>query len=204
MNDPLLDQLFVDVKTSQAMPGGPLEPKSASSQWPNLSSSNPSKSKGQPIAKINYSHDGMIDLIIANPGISQNDIAAMVGYTASWVATIMASDAFQARLAERRDQIIDPLLKATVEEKFKGMVSRSLEILAEKLKAPPSEIPDNLALRTLELSARALGYGAKESLVTKVEINIGERLDQLGGNLDVLLRRKQLETNQSLAIEHKG
>src|SRR5882757_8880153 len=83
----------------------------------------------QPIQKINYTHDGMINLILANRGISQNEIARHFGYSASWVSQVMSSDAFQARLMERAAEIEDPTLRATIEEGLRGLLSRSMEIL---------------------------------------------------------------------------
>ena len=49
--------------------------------------------------KIRYTHTDMIDHIIANPWVSQNDLAARYGYTPAWVSNIMASDAWQAAMA---------------------------------------------------------------------------------------------------------
>lgn len=114
------------------------------------------------IQRISYTHDAMIDLIIANPIISQNQLAAHFGYTAPWVSRIIASDSFQARLAERKNEVVDPTIKATIEEGFKALVVRSMEILQEKLNKPAASIPDNLVLRSLELGSRAAGYGARE------------------------------------------
>ena len=147
----------------------------------------------QPIQRINYSHDGMIDLIIAHPGISQNQLAASFGYSASWVSQVISSDAFQSRLAERRDELVDPTIRATVEEQFKGIVARSLEVIREKLKKPPEQIPDNLALRTLELSSRALGYGARppESAVPPGDMHL--HLNVMGERLVALLAQKKAE-----------
>lgn len=144
----------------------------------------------QSIRKINYSHDGMINLIIANRGISQNDLARHFGYSASWVSQIMSSDAFQARLAERAAEIEDPTLRATVEEDIRGVLNRSIAILKEKLNQPAASIPDNLALRSLELSSRALGFGAREQTVA-VQVNVDAHLESLGGRLVGLLRREK-------------
>jgi transcriptional regulator with XRE-family HTH domain len=144
------------------------------------------------LKKLSYTHDGMINLILAHRGISQNEIAAHYGYTASWVSTIMTSDAFQARLAERAAEIEDPMLRITAEESFKGLVSRSMEILREKLEGPSASIPDNLVLRTLELSSRALGYGAREQTVA-VQVNVDNHLEALGGRLEKLLIQKQTQ-----------
>jgi transcriptional regulator with XRE-family HTH domain len=152
--------------------------------------------KAQPIAKLNYSHEGMVNLILANRGITQNELAAHFGYSASWISQVMSSDAFQAKLAERAAEIEDPTLRATVKDQLQGLAARSLEILREKLNAEMANIPDNLALRTLELSTRALGYGAKEPQVA-VQVNVDNHLEQLGSRLERLLERKQIESQAS-------
>lgn len=101
----------------------------------------------------------MIDLLVARPGISQNELARVFGYSAAWVSTIMSTDLFQAALAARREELVDPAIRATMEERFKAVVTRSLEVLQEKLSAPSVAIPDNLALRAAEMGAKALGLG---------------------------------------------
>lgn len=154
-------------------------------------------SAGAGIKKVSYTHDSMINLIIANPVIDQNQLAAHYGYTPAWVSQIIASDAFQTRLAERKDELIDPTIRATIEENFKGLVVRSLAILKEKLNRPTSAIPDNLALRTLELSSRALGYGAR--LEAPPAPSADGRLEELGERLVGLLERKKAE--RSITID---
>ena len=145
------------------------------------------------IAKINYSHDAMINLIIADPGISQNAIAARFGYSATWVSQVMASDAFQARLAERSKELVDPQIRQSVELNFKAMVIRSQELLMEKLRAPAEMVPDQLVLRALELSSRAAGYGAREQVQPAPQISMHVHLEEMSENLTVLLRRKKGE-----------
>jgi hypothetical protein len=121
----------------------------------------------QAIQKVRYSHDAMIDMIVANPWISQGELAANFGYTEGWVSQVIASDAFQARLADRKSDLIDPHLRATIEERFKGLVVRSLEILMRKLDRKPQDIPDELAIKALEIASKAAGYGQ-----SKVQANI--------------------------------
>lgn len=113
----------------------------------------------KPPQKVSYTHDGVIDQIIAAPHMSQGQLAAMFGYTQAWLSTVMGSDAFKARLAQRRGEIIDPTLGMTVKERFTALTERSLEVLQEKLSAPSANIPDQLALRAAELGAKALGVG---------------------------------------------
>ena len=111
------------------------------------------------IARVKYSHDAMIDLLIANPAISQNELAANFGYTVPWVSRIMNSDAFQARLALRKEELLDPVIVASIEEKFRALASKSLDVVLDKLSVTNSA---ELGLKALEISATALGYGARQ------------------------------------------
>ena len=111
------------------------------------------------IARVKYSHDAMIDLLIANPAISQNELAANFGYTVPWVSRIMNSDAFQARLALRKEELLDPVIVASIEEKFRALASKSLDVVLDKLSVTNSA---ELGLKALEISAKALGYGARQ------------------------------------------
>lgn len=121
--------------------------------------------KQNAIAKTRYSHQAMVDMIIANPWISQAELARNFGYTEGWVSQVIASDAFQAFLAKRKDDLIDPHIRATIEERFKGLVARSIEILMRKLDEPAGKISDELALKALEVASKAAGYGSKAAQV---------------------------------------
>lgn len=109
------------------------------------------------LAKLRYSHLDAIDFIIANPGVTQNDLAKRYGYSPGWFSNVMASDAWQTQMAARRTEICDPVLVATVEERFRGVTILSLERLHEKLAAP--QVSDNVVLRAVELGAKAMGVG---------------------------------------------
>lgn len=109
------------------------------------------------IEKVRYSHQDMIDFIIAHPGTSQNTLAARYGYSAGWICQVMASDAWKAAMAARREEMIDPILLATVKERFEGIAMLSLQRLQEKLEQP--QVADNTVLKAVELGAKALGLG---------------------------------------------
>lgn len=151
-----------------------------------------------PIQKLSYTHDALIDLRIANPIMSQNELAAHFGYTPSWISQVMTSDAFQTRLAERKLELVDPLIRASIEEGFKGLANRSLEILKEKMNRAADDIPDQLALRTFELATRAAGYGAK--IESRTEQNVHLHLDGMADRLTQLLVRKKAEADR--VLEH--
>lgn len=120
------------------------------------------ESAARAIARVKYTHDAMIDIVIANPSITQNKIAEHFGYTVPWVSRIFSSDAFQARLAERRDEIVNPALTASVEERIRGLAMQSLEVISEKLALTGN--PD-LAVKAFEISTKAAGYGARQQNV---------------------------------------
>jgi hypothetical protein len=137
--------------------------------------------------KIRYTHDGMIDLVIQNPSISQNEIAEMFGYSPAWVSTIFTSDAFKAQLEARRAEVVDPELRLSLRERFEALTTQSLRILQAKLAGPASSVPDNLVLKTLELGAKSLGIGGnapQQVLITSEDrlANLAHRLIALRGN----------------------
>ena len=117
--------------------------------------------QGLAIAKVNYTHDAMIDQIVANPEVSQGRLAEMFGFSLGWVSRVIASDAFQARLEERKSIIVDPDLARQMNERLESLAHQSLEIVARKLEATDSA---TYALEALGLSSKALGYGARGSL----------------------------------------
>ena len=110
------------------------------------------------IAKVGYSHKAMADIILAKPWITQTELALHFKVTQGWISQIIASDAFQAFVAERKDEIVDPLLRGAIEESMKGLVVQSMMKLREKLEANPS---DQFVLEAFKSSTRALGYGAR-------------------------------------------
>lgn len=112
---------------------------------------------GNAIQRVSYTHDAMIDLIIAKPMISQNEIAAHFGYKAAWISRVIRSDAFRERLAARKGEIVDPMLLQSVDDRFNALIDRSLEVLMDKLDQPV--VPADVALKCAELGAKSLGFG---------------------------------------------
>lgn len=109
------------------------------------------------LAKVRYSHVDMIDFIIQNPGCGLREIALRYGYSIGWISNVMASDAWKSAMAARRTELVDPLMVASITERFEGMTALSLQRLQEKLEAP--QVSDQVVLRAVELGARALGIG---------------------------------------------
>ena len=120
------------------------------------------ESAANAIARVAYTHDAMIDLLITNPAVTQNALAKHFGYSVAWVSRIRNSDAFLARLAERKEDLVDPSILLSIDEKFKAMADKSLEIVQKKLEETGTF---DQAIIALELSSKALGYGARQANV---------------------------------------
>ncbi len=120
----------------------------------------------QGIKKVSYTHEAMANIILGNPCVQQYELAQHFGVTEGWISQVIGSDAFQAFIATRREEIIDPILRGAVEESFKGLVLQSVQRLREKLAANPS---DQLVLQTFQSASRALGYGSRIEVNAKVQ-----------------------------------
>jgi hypothetical protein len=127
------------------------------------------KSAANALERVRYTHDAMIDIIIAKPDVSQNTLAEYFGYSVGWISRIFCSDAFQARLAQRRGEIVMPGLLSTFEERLKLLATNSIEMVLEKLEERDEEgrpVADiGTMFKALEISTKSLGYGARQTNV---------------------------------------
>jgi DNA-binding MarR family transcriptional regulator len=107
------------------------------------------------IASVRYTHDAIIDTILENPGVSQGDLSRMFGYTQSWMSIIINSDAFQERLAERKGELVDPRITASLEERAESVARLALDRLMDEIERPgPKKIQDLVAAAKIGLGDR--------------------------------------------------
>lgn len=133
-----------------------------------------------------YSHEGLIDLMIVNPTWPSLKLAKHFGQTPGWLASIIASDEFQQVLDPRRSLVRSPFITATLEERFRGLTLRSLEVLQARLDDP--KVQDATILKAAEIGIKALGLGQKKDEDDgKPKVN---SLDRLADSLTAILRAK--------------
>lgn len=157
------------------------------------------------LAKIRYTHEDMIDYLIANPQASQNQLAARYGYSAGWVSNIMASDAWKAKFAQRREEIVGADLIATVKERFEGLTHLSLVRLQAELEKPAC--PPGVMLKALELGAKAMGVGGNAAPVVPAADHLAQlanRLIDLQSNIRRTLTQGVTLDGQSTEISAAG
>jgi len=113
-----------------------------------------------PRTKTNFSHRALADAIISNPRATHLELSKLFGYSPTWISTVTNSDAFRVYLEERKAEIVDPVMRLTIEDRYRAMACRSVEVLMEKLHAPASVISDELALKAAALGATVLKTAA--------------------------------------------
>lgn len=104
--------------------------------------------------KASFSYENLADTLILNPRISGKELSSLFGYTESWLSIVMNSDAFKVVMQRRKGDLVDPILRATIEDHYKALAAKSCHVLMEKLNAPVHVIPDELALRAAALGAQ--------------------------------------------------
>lgn len=110
-------------------------------------------------------HMVIIDQLLMDPGITATALAAATGYHRQWLHKVMSSDAFQAKLAERQKAICDPIILNAIQDRLTGIVSRSLEVLEDRMDSEKISMADALAVFTA--SAKALGLGGQKVAPTQ-------------------------------------
>lgn len=115
--------------------------------------------KPQGIVRITYTHDAMIDLIIQEPTVTYKELAELFGHSAAWIARIVGSDAFKARLAERKSELVDPAIARSLNDRLRGVTTKALDIISDKLDAP--EAGAQYALEALGIATGAIARSVK-------------------------------------------
>lgn len=111
---------------------------------------------------VAYTHGAMADFVILNPRASLKEIAGYFGYkNTSTISAILNTDAFKALLAERKREVVDPLVSQGVEENLRNIAQLSMARLQERLGDVLDPPADEFVLKAAEMSSKALGYGAR-------------------------------------------
>lgn len=115
--------------------------------------------KGKALLKVKFQHEAIIDVILRRPRIEQKELAEMFGYTRGWMSRLVNSDAFQARIAERRQQLTDPGIARRLNARVQSVTVQALDVVSRKLDATDSA---EFALEALGIASKARDAGGKE------------------------------------------
>jgi len=112
-----------------------------------------------PVGRSCYTHAAMVDLMLARPDYTHAMLCAHFGRPSSWLASILASEAFQQTLDPVRHLVVDPALTATLHERYKALAIRTSNVMMDKLDS--KEVTDFMVLKSGEIAMKALGMGTK-------------------------------------------
>lgn len=132
------------------------------------------------IQKVRYTHDAMIDIILANPSIKQRELAEMFGYTEAWVSTVICSDSFQARLSVRRTDTVGNSILMNFNERMRRMAFKSLKRVEDELEKNMACDVD-VALDALKVAAKGFGFGNGPQVQVNQQNNTTQYVVQMPG-----------------------
>lgn len=112
-----------------------------------------------PVGRSCYTHTAMVNLMLERPDYTHAMLCAHFGRPSSWLASILASEAFQQTLDPVRHLIVDPALTATLHERYKALAIRTSNVMMDKLDS--KDVTDFMVLKSGEIAMKALGMGTK-------------------------------------------
>lgn len=110
-------------------------------------------------------HQQVADMWIDDPRLSQGEIARRMGRTEGWLSVIVNCDAFQEYLAVRKEELLDPILKASVEERFRAIANVAADKFMERMQL--GAVSNRELLSAMDVTAKGLGMGpaAKQPMI---------------------------------------
>lgn len=141
-------------------------------------------------AKMNYSHEALADLMLANPTATLAELGAHFGRSAPWICQMRASGMFREHLVKRQKEICDPVLAANIEERLDMAANLSLEKLIEKLSKPEAQVSDELVIAAANFGAKAKGMGgfAQKAAIVLPPPPPVDRIERLAQRLENIHR----------------
>lgn len=119
--------------------------------------------KKQPLQKLNWKHQRVLDVLIERPDIKQKDLAVELGMSVSWLSTIMGTDLFRAELSRRRELLVEAKNAALVDS-LQDNVSRGVSRMGRIV--DNDESSDATAVNATKTMLAALGMGGRNTTTT--------------------------------------
>lgn len=138
-----------------------------------------------------YTPDAMVDLMVSHPYYTPQQFSEHFGRKKHWFYSVLASESFQIRLAARKDEIADPALTASLDERFKALTMKSLDVLHNKLDS--KEVGDMLVTKAAEIGVKALGMG--QVIAPPPAATAPATIDDLAARLTAALEKQRRNSN---------
>ena len=149
------------------------------------------------------SFEALLAYLKATPGASPQAIAEHFGRDRGWFLAVLASDAFQAALDPVRGEIDNPLVTATLEERFRGLVLKGMSVLQKKLDNP--EVQDFTVLKAVEIGVK--GIATLTPKLSDPDLPTAHSVDKLALRLTEALeraRQPRVLDAEAVRVDHGG
>lgn len=113
--------------------------------------------------------ESIIEVILQHPEKSRKDQAALAGVSIGKFNAITGSDVFEAVRQERLAQLIDPILRESLEKNLLTTSLKATQVISDKLDIEPTI---NEALATLKVTTQALGMHNRGDAKPAINNNI--------------------------------
>lgn len=148
------------------------------------------------VTKFQHWYEPLIDWMLANPDKKAYEAAAVFKKSVNYIYTVMASDVFKERYAERRAQITaelnDQILNRTARVAIKG-----LEIIENRLERQDvSKIKLETLSDVTNSALQRLGYGMPRGTSVVVNNTNGTVVETGASRSAVEEARKEIRSNQ--------
>ena len=186
-----LDKYFTD-------PQAPKAPhwKTGTARGPadyNTDGVRPEGSNGVQLKYINHTHEAVLMWLFQNPEKNQYECATALGYTSSYISSLIHTDLFQLRIAEMREKNHQVGIYSLTEQ-MAGVAAQALQKLGDRL-AVENDIEKVRSVADTVL--KRLGYGiAKTAVVVNAPggtVNIADKQTLLEAR-SIMSRVKALTT----------
>lgn len=124
------------------------------------------------VKKVNWWYESLADWMLANPDRTLTEAARYFNCTLSWISIVKNSDTFKEYWQIRREQV-NHQVACTVTDRATAVAEVALERLQERLETTGDVLPVSTLLDISDKSMKWLGFGAKASSPTQVQVNVG-------------------------------
>lgn len=115
---------------------------------------------GRQLPPKSYQYDAVIDLMLAEPGLSLSAIGARLGKSPAWMSYITKSDAFRDIYEERR-RAKNAAIHEDLNNALTKVAKQGLDILSSRMEKNPNSVGIQQALDVADKALERLGYGVK-------------------------------------------
>lgn len=112
------------------------------------------------IQTLSIRHEAILDYLLANPNYKLGSVAAYFQVSQAWLSVIIHSDAFQAKLKERTEEIFSTTVMP-LRSKILGIAHVGVEKLGETLEHSSALTDKDFIVSTTDMLLKNLGFTPK-------------------------------------------